>query len=159
MAGKTSSKPRKSAADRKIDAQIRRERKARSAQAVGAENAPETVEIGGVVFHQPTLSHMWFYNRLSQCGQAMPTLIDFAVCIVAASTMPAKECRNTLFGAIDRGDAVAVCYERVVALGIDSDLVNEVYVRLWQPWVESRKAAAEGNATSREDSSPAGGEK
>lgn len=154
------SKKRKPAIDRRIDAQIAVERAAREAQAVGGEAAPDTVEIGGVRLFVPTLAHMWFYNRLAKSPLAMPSLIDFAACIVAALTMPAKEVRHTLMPAIDKGNLVTLCYGRLIDWGIEAETVNEAYARLWQPWVDKQKtkAGAEGNAQAAAASSPDGGD-
>jgi hypothetical protein len=150
--------PKPGEIDLQIAEQLKTERAARDAQAVGSEDAPDVVEIGGVRFFRPTLAHVWFFNRLQSAPECSASLIDFAACLVAAITMPQAEVRNILMPAIDKGTVVQLSYDRLIDFEVTVATVNDAYEQLWQPLVSTpagEEESAEGNAPA----SPAGGPK
>lgn len=148
--------PAKGEIDLALAAQMKAEREARAAQAVGGEAAPDSVEIGGVRFFQPTLAHVWFCNRIRQSPVGFGSLIDLGACLVASLTMPQAEVRNTLMPAIDRGGVTQFCYDRLIDFGVTVETLNDAYEQLWQPLVDPQ--SADPNGRTPPASSPAGGE-
>lgn len=106
---------------------------AEAAQAVGAEYAPETVEIGGVKFWMPTLAHVWAVERLRVKVQGYASLIDFGVIVVCLLGHDSGEVRNRLLAMISRGDIDQYAFGWVIDHQLDEPAVNQVLDEVAEP--------------------------
>jgi hypothetical protein len=148
--------------DQQIEKQLAELNQAKADAAVGAENAPDTVQIGPATLFKPTLAHVWFYNRLNRSGDCGASLADFAVCLIAVLTLPQDLVRNVAIPLIGSGSLSDWAYGRLIDAGLDEDAVNEAYVQLWKPVLPAAKKPADKESGTGPDqkktaSSPAGG--
>lgn len=114
---------------------------AEAAQAVGAECAPDTVEIAGVRFWLPTLAHVWAVERLRVKIQGYASLIDFGVVVTCLLGHDPGEVRNRLLAMIGRGEIDEYAYTWVIDHRLDTPAVNRVLEEVAEPVFHFKKKA------------------
>lgn len=110
-----------------IQSQIEAAAVARSAASIGAENAWDYIEHGGVKFYRPNVAHVWFLMEVlrekTQIVKHWPIVLMY---ILAHNQ---EETRNKLFKVAEKGNVVEAAYQFMVDKALLPKGVTEAH---WQ---------------------------
>jgi hypothetical protein len=110
-----------------IQAQIETAAAARSAASIGAENAWDYIEHGGVRFYRPNVAHVWFIMQVLR--EKTQIIKHWPIVLMYILAHDQEATRNKLFKIAEKGNVVEAAYQFMVDQNLLPQGVTEAH---WQ---------------------------
>lgn len=116
--------------EKNIDGQIKavseKLQKAQEEQNVGAEFAPDYIDLQGVRFFKPKVAHIWVFERLQHYVDGFPSLDDFGSCLVYTLAHNQDTARNKIMREITRRQIIDNAFEFICKKELTKETIDTV---------------------------------